>query len=53
MLFLKVLRIWKNEDINLDKVFKATVSLLTCSLLCWWRGEMLDASFCSTSSGTF
>lgn len=25
----KVLRIWKDEDVNLDKVFKATVSLLT------------------------
>lgn len=24
----KVLRIWKDEDVNLDKVFKATVSLL-------------------------
>uniref|UniRef100_A0A8C0V6L9 Nucleolar protein 11 n=1 Tax=Cyanistes caeruleus TaxID=156563 RepID=A0A8C0V6L9_CYACU len=26
MLLLKVLRIWKNEDINLDKAFKATLS---------------------------
>ena len=23
----KVLRIWSNEDVNLDRVFKATVSL--------------------------
>lgn len=23
----KVLRIWNNEDVNLDRVFKATVSL--------------------------
>lgn len=45
MLLLKVLRIWKNEDINLDKAFKATVSLLhVFSSMCfgsWWREEML------------
>lgn len=28
MLLFKVLRIWKDEDVNLDKVFKATVSFL-------------------------
>lgn len=35
MLLLKVLRIWKNEDINLDKAFKATVSLIHVFCVFW------------------
>lgn len=30
---VQVIRIWKEEDMLLDKVFKATVSLTTCMQL--------------------
>lgn len=56
MLLLKVLRIWKNQDINLDKVFKATVSLLlmfTFILIFWVLVEGRDANFPSTGNITF
>lgn len=36
MLLLKVLRIWKNEDLNLDKAFKATVSVLQVFSCVFW-----------------
>lgn len=56
MLLLKVLRIWKNKDINLDKVFKATVSLLhafTFMLTFWILVEGRDANLHNTSNITF
>lgn len=41
LFFIKVIRIWKEDDIILDKAFKATVRKLVCTTCCLNAAEVI------------